>query len=324
MIDTHTPLPLIRKWGRIAPGCYSALDRCRGAKDSGEMAWPDWCELPISAAYTYMVYNLEFSDLQAADAASELTACWIWRRSRIVYAFDPALTQALTAQAEDITDDYQLPADLLLHLPYPCIYVVASLWEDSPGFFAWMEYDERRPDQPELRLQFVASTMEHSVGTVLHLIPGGTLRDCIRSTAKVCRDNGIDGDVLGADEIRLQLQAIQLLLYLASSGAETQRRPCPKPRKKTGGGREKPPKIIDVGLRIGAALRKSRTAYDSGTSTGGGSSKRPHARRGHWHHYWSGPRDNRQLILKWTAPTFIHADRPRESNIVVFPVKKES
>ena len=32
---------------------------------------------------------------------------------------------------------------------------------------------------------------------------------------------------------------------------------------------------------------------------------RPHTRRGHWHHYWTGTKDNRKLILKWTAPIFV-------------------
>lgn len=38
-------------------------------------------------------------------------------------------------------------------------------------------------------------------------------------------------------------------------------------------------------------------------------SMRPHMRRGHWHHYWVGSRDNdeeRKLILKWVAPIMIN------------------
>ena len=31
-----------------------------------------------------------------------------------------------------------------------------------------------------------------------------------------------------------------------------------------------------------------------------------HTRRAHWHHYWTGPRKGeRQLILKWIAPTYV-------------------
>ena len=54
MRDRDTPLPLIRKWEKMEPGIYQTLDMLRGAKDSGEMVWPDYCELPLSAAYTYL------------------------------------------------------------------------------------------------------------------------------------------------------------------------------------------------------------------------------------------------------------------------------
>ncbi|WP_295617345.1 hypothetical protein [uncultured Intestinimonas sp.] len=52
-----------------------------------------------------------------------------------------------------------------------------------------------------------------------------------------------------------------------------------------------------------------------------GTVKRSHTRRGHWHHYWTGPRDGeRALILKWTAPTVIHPE-DREDNVTLYPVR---
>lgn len=47
------------------------------------------------------------------------------------------------------------------------------------------------------------------------------------------------------------------------------------------------------------------------------------ARRGHWHHYWAGPQDDRRLIPKWTAPTYVHADdMPPDGETVIYPVRK--
>lgn len=39
-----------------------------------------------------------------------------------------------------------------------------------------------------------------------------------------------------------------------------------------------------------------------------GSPKRPHSRKGHWHHFWTGSKnsDNRKLELRWLSPTFIN------------------
>ena len=72
-----------------------------------------------------------------------------------------------------------------------------------------------------------------------------------------------------------------------------------------------------------AALRRgmSRHSAPHGDSAGTGTAKRPHARRGHWHHYWAGPRNARQLILKWTAQTFVHPEAGREDNVVAIKVK---
>jgi hypothetical protein len=49
---------------------------------------------------------------------------------------------------------------------------------------------------------------------------------------------------------------------------------------------------------------------------------RPHPRRGHWHHFWTGPGADiaaRKLVLKWVAPTFVGTildDDPAIINII--------
>lgn len=67
----------------------------------------------------------------------------------------------------------------------------------------------------------------------------------------------------------------------------------------------------DVGYRIGADLRAYKRAK-SGRSEWQGGSVRPHMRRAHWHHYWTGPRDgDRELELRWIAPTLVGAENPK-------------
>lgn len=331
MRDKDTPLRLVRKWAKMAPGCYEALDRCRQANGNGIM-WPDWCELPIAAAYTYLVSQHGCDYMEAAELAAELTACWTWRQSKILYAFDADLAAALAAQADDFEDTDVLPDDLILHLPYQCIYIKApGLAEYVDGFFAWLESDQRWPDRPELRVQWVLDSMEHSVSQVLHLVPGGTIADCIADTNDVIRQNlqGPQEMARGADDIRMILTAIQLILYLVSDQADIQDQPAPVTFVREHGQariiRDKASEIAakDVGVRIGAALRRgmSRHSAPHGDSAGTGTAKRPHARRGHWHHYWAGPRDDRKLILKWTAPTFVHPEVGREENVVAIKVK---
>lgn len=76
MKDKETPLRLVRKWEKMLPGVYTVLDDLRAAKDSGEILWPDYCDLPISAAFTYLVDQVGLPKQGAAMLAAELTACW--------------------------------------------------------------------------------------------------------------------------------------------------------------------------------------------------------------------------------------------------------
>lgn len=334
MKDKETPLRLVRKWEKMLPGVYSILDDLHAAKDSGEILWPDYCELPIGAAFTYLVSQVGLSKQDAAMCAAELTACWTWRQTKKIYLFDPNLAKSLAEQAEDTKDTDILPSDLLLHLPYPCIYIKApGLVDDTDGFWFWDEYDinEKRA---ELRIQWVTSDMGYSVAQVLHLLPGATIKDCVIDTIKTTMEH-LDLDIklqeAGVEDAKILLSAIQLVLYLLSENAEIV--PIPKPvstgqpsgnitRLKKSEDKAGQVDGFSVGIRIGAALRKAvqRQPHEASASTG--PAKRSHTRRGHWHHYWTGPMNgDRKLILKWTAPTVIHPGGADEDNIVIYPVK---
>ncbi len=68
------------------------------------------------------------------------------------------------------------------------------------------------------------------------------------------------------------------------------------------------PTLWEAGWRMGAALgaasSKAEAAYLGGTHAG----PVPHVRRAHWHHYWRGPRTNRELIVKWLHPILVGSD----------------
>lgn len=334
MRDRDTPLPLVRKWEKMDPGVYETLNELRKAKDSGDMSWPDYCELPISAAYTYLL--TKYDEKIAESLCAELTALWAWRKCKKVYSFDPDLAQSLAAQADDVQGTDILPCDLLMHLPYPCIYIKATcILEHTDGFFVFVEYDTNH-SRPELRIQWMFEDMQYTFPQVLHLLPGKTIKDCILDTIHTTQENlqeDIKIEDVDVSVARVILSAIQLVLYLLSDNAETEKAPPTLEKSKTSKNvvkltkknEDKASQIEEyqVGIRIGAALRKAAksTGGHSGEA-GTGRSKRSHTRRGHWHHYWVGPMEgDRTLILKWTAPTVIHPENT-EDNVVVYPVKK--
>lgn len=340
MKDKETPLKLVRLWEKMAPGCYNSLDNCYRAKSDGEISWPDYCPLPIAAAATYLVSAIKLTDREAAMVCAELTACWAWRRQKVIYRFDRDIASALSEQAYGLKDTDVLPADALFHLPYPCVYIKApGVLEHTDGFWAWVEYDLNRQES-ELRIQWVAETMDHSFAQVMHLIPGATIGDCVIDTAKTTQEHTREPVDLSnpADSCRIILMAIQLLLYLTADNADVEDDEEASNENERdsvqtqGGERRKDGKIKDkaseihtknVGVRIGSAFRRSSGASKKASGSGVGSPKRPHMRRGHWHHYWRGPKSGqRELVLLWTPPAMIHGDSADDA-VTVYPVKSD-
>ena len=332
MRNKDTLFHLIDKWEEMEPGIYDVLDCAESMKYNGKIYWPDYCALPISAAFVYLADKYDYEI--AAGVASEITALWIWRKNKIICSFDMDFAQALAKQAKNMQGTEVLPTDILIDLPYPCIYIrVPGLVEHVDGFFVWIEYDINY-HRAELRIQWLFEDMEYTYSQVLHILPGKTLRDCFLDTVHTVQKNR-------GDDIKLQdmnvnsfwtiLSAIQLVLYLVSPNAEVERvqRPAAQPGERKGKIIQIVPRAQEdrsnsmedveefvVGVRLGAALRSAAQTSSSGES-GTGTAKRSYARRGHWHHYWTGPMGGeRTLVLKWTPPTVIHPDQKMEDNII--------
>lgn len=112
---------------------------------------------------------------------------------------------------------------------------------------------------------------------------------------------------------------LQLILYICAENKDMQENEQQKTITRKPSNKDKPKDAFreirkwDVGYRIGNVIRKHDNAERSNnsnetTSTSAGTSKRPHSRRGHYHHYWIGSEKDgsRRIILKWIAPMFIN------------------
>lgn len=337
MKDKDTPLRLVRLWPKMIPGCYETLDEL-AAEYSQKV--PDYCPLPIAAAFS-CIYREGYTEQESANGCAELLACWAWRKNKIIYRFDSDLARMLAEQAAGAEPEDVLPVDLLLHLPYPIFYVKTDIYDFFDGFFFWLEYDWNRKET-EIRVSWLLNeTMENTIPYVLHLFPGKTLRECCEATdnetAKYLDElTVVPGAKERMDKYLPVMQAIQLVLYLCAANADITPDPRPVAHSPRHPQMPKPPEdkaseieSYSIGVHIGAAIRMASAGAPSKNigSGGAGSAKRPHSRRGHWHHYWTGPRDGAQtLILKWVAPTFIHAEdvSGEAAEIVVFPVKENN
>lgn len=129
-------------------------------------------------------------------------------------------------------------------------------------------------------------------------------------------------DVGDSESSDLFGRIINLILYIASQNADivpSQRPekhlPLDAAKKKTSGGQSKSKAVsqMDVGYRVGAAIEKRNAVcqlFDH-SGEGKGSRKSPHVRSAHWHHYWTGKRDEpekREVKVRWVEETLVNCN----------------
>lgn len=310
------------------PDAWKHIDMMRNDMGVDLPRWEPWCYAPFGAWYAIVSAQHRTSRLhtqeQIADIAI-LAALGTWRVTQGIYRFDPALYDAIVETS--ITGD--LPCDVLFRLPEWCVYIETPglKWIDRACAGMWVHLeDDAQAKTQELRLVF---DCVDGLGSVpLHLgdwsleIALQKMSDTSRKNAQdYAQQTGISIDYNHDSQLEVMRKCLEpflsLILYLCSQNAEIgdgQRQPTfPQPRKTKQGLRmfaPDKPTTWDVGLRIGAALR--RAYHDEQTHQGGThNAPRPHIRRAHWHSFWSGARkdeDKRKKQLKWLPPIAVNAD----------------
>lgn len=115
--------------------------------------------------------------------------------------------------------------------------------------------------------------------------------------------------------------------YLCASNAEIKDVKVDKKHRPviTVNGKDKPiaMDLSQVGVRLGQKFEKMYRDLESECQREGrkGIRKRPHVRRAHWHHYWTGP-GRTVLTVKWLEPVFVMGTDD-EIDTVIHEVKGE-
>ena len=95
---------------------------------SGENSeeWPNWCELPMSLAFSILTMHAEEKDdamriigKLGLEKIGEMTVALIWMRYKVVYHFDADLPKVLAEQFFN----GNIPDEALHAMPYPCVFV---------------------------------------------------------------------------------------------------------------------------------------------------------------------------------------------------------
>lgn len=354
------PKQHLEYYSRVYPDAWKQTDDFRSARGKDIPFWPEWCFMPLAGAYAIVSAEAESQGMDITkpefmpliNDVGIIGALAAWRVTQGIYRFDPDVYDEVVNTP--LSGD--LPHDILFGLPEWCIYVETPGMniKDMPlyGFFAHLEYDAH-DGRKELR--FVLDfTPEISDGhalmpEVLHLGPWTINESISRKVDEAARaaqaikiknsDVGllnVAKNALVADTAENITPLLSLLLYICSVNADIQgegnNKPAkPQPKKTKRGKRLFPPAKVstwDVGVRMGAALRRVRESDSEKTNTdtihGERSSPRAHIRRAHWHLFWTGPRSGEQkAIVKWLPPIPVNVDNYDELPVVIRKIKKD-
>ena len=271
--------------------------------------------LTISGIDPIKKYGKKWKDkLEPKILTSELISPYIvvneWAVSKQVYCFDPEMELALAD-----TEEVKINPSILQRLPFSTFYIEFA----DEGIF---------------------SSYAHGTFVRVGYTNGGYLifflrlrHDLSYHTGKcfIYNNDGIptlinrdidciaDGEV-AADWNEFAMFAINALLYLCAANSQIEENPVTKQTYRPyslSKNRFSEIRKWDVGVRYGKAVRlmdasdsvslsqdSEEEITDEKTTSTRHRSPRPHMRRAHWHHYWTGKGRN-ELVLKWIEPVFI-------------------
>lgn len=284
-------------------------------------------------------------------------ALYSWRLGQQIIRFDHSLYQSII----ETPISGNLPSDLFYRLPVWCPYIETPgmKWGEQvlAGFWFFLNRDLRDWDEiifvldcsknPENALEesqaprmatILSPIEEASTGLITRGYPiiGGTVEESINRSSQIGEaDNNVTGisidrsnysQILKEETKRIS-PLISLVLYLccndADFGSESPKNP---PIVKTKSGRRiipvSQPHVYDVGIRIGAALRSTLKSFFKSEASGTHASPLPHLRKAHFHSYWTGPKKQQKLKLKWLSPILVNVDGLDDLTSTIRPVKE--
>lgn len=302
---------------------------CSNAKRS--IGKEEWRRLVLKDTF---LERLMFLKQRSAtvDVAEVISVMASWSQTKIIATFDATLAEAIGATPID----HRFPGSLLRRLPANAIALTIS---DIPDVVMFVLVDrqsildELRDDAPQITFASV-QYIEHDVGD-------GSGRKQMSFDVGCVAVMAVDGpvDVTSLDDAtgitldralhshqtddRLRKEQIarwvSMALYLCSEEPDVDAIVTSKSRHDERRGTRGPLIAnaitpVNVGFRVGAALRAANAHDASRGSEGTGRSHVPHVRRAHWHTYWVGSEamGTRTRKLKWLMPILVNAESPED------------
>lgn len=241
-----------------------------------------------------------------SEISTQTVMCLVtdyWRKNKTIYDFSPSFLTEL-----EKTEDAPVYTSILKKLPFTdYIMTIPSSTQKYNAMFVHIEFDGT--DTLFLVCPFEASkNPEHSsyCQCSIWCKDGKNVIETFKETY---------GEKTANYERFLKL-AIAASYYLASKNAEINKIQIPKDKRPTIiTNRTKRPKRVNinsfaVGYKTGKRF-ETQVAYSNSQTNSTKAeyaisckNKRPHVRRAHWHHYWTGE-GRKNLEVRWIEPVFV-------------------
>lgn len=319
------PLKLLNDISNRYQNIWKYTDEDVKNKDNGLDEWNDTlCYLPIGYGISILQYYYDVPMFEANIEGSVIVALASWRRDKRIYKFDEQLCNELFD--ESISENFKIPVHIFQQLPAQCIYIQLpdiecseEELEDTPdGFFVWIEHDYRPEyNNLELRIEYINKLGQELSPYIVHLLPNGTIKDGIDDMLEQSFNNCTNNFINDAMRVSIQntinesrkliCNSIQLILYVCSENADIKEDETQAKIYRMGQSiKDKYREIrkYNVGLLYAKALRQQEEMKERNIDLG--HKKSTHIRQAHWHHYWIGSGDKKQLVLKWLNSMIIN------------------
>lgn len=241
---------------------------------------------------------------------------------RQIYRFDNTLAETLSSQTKD------LPIDTIVLEQLPCNdFFIMRNYNGNQGFFISVDISDNNYTIIYTELCGNGKIDSCVVPIEKNVTLSRALTNFLKKeiSAKRLKDNE---EII--NQISLSFaEKFQYLLYLSAINAEitpvTRDAIVKKAERKSQSEapkRKSKSEVANVGYRIGSAMRSTKEEkervvyiYDDNTTQKQGTPKSPHVRRSHFHSYWVGNGENKQLIVKWVNTIFVKGDSKDQTTI---------